>query len=107
MSIYAQKFSSEEVMGSLTGFDEIAIEKHMNIDVYTDGERKPIVLMRALVFVLLRRDGQSDTDAKQTVQGMSVKAVQELFEDDDEANPEDPDTDSGKDVSPPPGQPTD
>lgn len=98
--------SVEEVMESLTGFDEIAMEKHMGIDVYTQAEAKPVVLMRALVFVLLRRGGQSDTDARQRVQEMSVKSVQEFFTDDDELMPDEPVTVAGKDDSLPVSEPT-
>lgn len=93
----------QEVMESLTGFDEIAIEKHFNgFDVYTDGETRSIRAMRALAFVLYRRDGQTDRDALTAAQELPFKDLTALFlPDEPELDPNDPETPSGKDSTPP------
>jgi hypothetical protein len=101
--------SVSEVMDSLTGFEEIAIEKHMAYDIYTDDEAKarPVLLMRCLVFVLEKRAGLKDTDAMKAAMGMSVKDVNDYFPDTvEDVEPNDPDTDEGKDDSEPDGEPT-
>lgn len=87
----------EEMSESLTGFDEIAVEKTLGIDVYTDGERKPVLMMRALVFVHMRRLGKTDPEAKQAVMEMPLSAVNDYFEtDQDEVLADEPDSESGK-----------
>lgn len=92
------KLSAQEMVQSLTGFDEIAIDKHMGIDPYADGERKPIAVLRALVFVQKTREGLSAPAAKDVAMGMSMQDVQDSFEDEaDDVDPEQPDSDQGKD----------
>lgn len=92
-----------DVTDSLTGFDEIAIEKHMGMDIYTDRARKPVMLMRSLVFVMKRREGLSDVDAHKAALGMTVTEIHDFFPDDpdDEIDPEAPETPEGKDDSQP------
>lgn len=92
----------EEAMASLTGFDEIAIEKHFGgLDVYTDGEKKVARVMRALAFVQFRRDGKADRDALQAAQELTFKDLTARFlPDETEIDPEDPETESGKDSAP-------
>lgn len=98
--------TAEEVTESITGFDEIAVDKHFGgFDLYTDAEAKPVVSLRALVFVHLRHNGMPDKDAHKTVMEMPLKAVHDYFEQDDEANPSDPDTESGKGDSQPETEP--
>lgn len=91
----------EEMSESITGFDELAIEKHMGLDLYQDGARKPVGLVRSLVFVHQRRAGLSDADAKKHVLNMTVKQVNGYFEQSNDIDPQgDADSDSGKDASP-------
>lgn len=80
------KPSAEEVMESLTGFDEIAIAQSFGLQVLKLADEQPTMLTRALVFILLRRDeGLRDPDAKQRVMEMSLKQVQaQLVDDEDE-----------------------
>lgn len=99
--------TAEELSESLTGFDEIAIEQHMGIDVYADAERKPMKALRALVFVHRRREGDDDATAKQAALEMPLKAVQDYFAEDEEITPDAPETESGKDVSPDDSEPSD
>jgi hypothetical protein len=93
------ELTQEDMVNSLTGFDEIAITKHMGLDVYTDAETKPIGIARCLIFVAERRDGSTDVEARNTAMNMTLKDVQEYFSDDDEVTPDEPDTDQGKDDS--------
>lgn len=90
----------DEISESVTGFDELATEKHFGIDLYTDGEAKPVKLLRALVFVHMRHQGTSDETAKQQVMGMPLGEVNAYFDsppaDADDDDEPDPETDSGK-----------
>lgn len=89
----------DEMVESLTGFDELAIEKHFDgFDVYTQGETKSIRAMRALAFVQFRRDGQTDRDALKAAQELPFKALAARFlPDEPEVDPQAPETPSGKD----------
>lgn len=80
----------DEMSEAVTGFDEIAVQKHMDMDLYTDGERRPIWLLRSLVFVHLRHQGATDTDAKEQVLGMPLREINDYF-DSKPANADDPD----------------
>lgn len=109
----ATELTLNEAMESVTGFDEIAIEKHMNYDIYTSDDEelgifrsKPVLMIRCLVFVMQRRAGQSDVEARQTAMGMSVKDVHEYFTaDPEEVDPDAPESPEGKDDTPPVGEP--
>ncbi len=92
--------SVEEMTQSLTGFDEIAIEKHMGMDIYTDGETKPVMLLRSLVMVHKTRDGLSGPDARAAALGMKVSEVQDYFTESETALPDtEPETEAGKESS--------
>jgi hypothetical protein len=99
-----------EVMESLSGFDEIAVEKHMNYDIYTDeetGNARPVLLLRCLVFVMERRGGLKDAEARMVAMEMRVGDVNDYFGDEpDELDPEEPETAEGKDDSLPVSEPT-
>lgn len=100
-----------EISEAVTGFDELAVEKHMEIDIYTQGEQRPVWMLRALVFVHQRHQGVDDTAAKQTALSLPLSAVNDYFDqppteddDDDETDPAgrplpDPETASGKGAS--------
>lgn len=98
-----------EAMESINGFDEIAIEKHMGYDIYTSDDKgsgvyreKPVLMIRCLVFVFQRRTGLNDADARKAAMEMTVKDVHDYFaEDPDEVDPDDPETDAGKDDTSP------
>lgn len=88
-----------EMINSLTGYDEIAIEKNYGgVDFF---ELKGLTTIRALVFVQLRRDGQADKDAKRAVLEMTVGECNAFFTEDTETDPEQPVTEPGKDSEPP------
>lgn len=92
-----------EAMESLTGFDEIAIEKHFDgFDIYTDAQTKSIRAMRALAFVQYRRDGQTDRDALKAAQELPFRDLTSRFlPDEQEIDPDEPETPSGKDFTQP------
>lgn len=92
-----ERMSADEFMETLTGFDEIAIEKAWGKDVMALAQGSPTTLLRALVFVERRRDGLNDHEAKDAVLGMTLREVNERFVDDeDEPMPEEPVTVAGE-----------
>lgn len=70
------KPSADEVTESLNGFDEIAIEQAFGKPL-TD--LSDTMAARALVFVLKRRDGLSDKDARREVMQMTLGVVMDSF----------------------------
>ena len=92
----------DEFVESLTGFDEIAIEKNFDgFDVYTQAETKSIRAMRAMAFVRFRREGQTDRDAFKAAQSLPLKDLQAMWiTAAPEIDPDNPDTESGKDSEP-------
>jgi hypothetical protein len=96
----AVQMTAEEMSNSLTGFDEIAIEKHMEMDIYMDAETKPVKALRSLVFIAKTREGLTAPDARQAALEMSMSQVNDFFAEDDEPNPDEPVTEAGKDDEP-------
>lgn len=97
-----ERITADEFMETLTGYDEIAIEKAFSKDVMGLAQGAPTTLLRSLVFVEKRREGLSDKDAKDAVLQMSLREVNERFaQDDEEPMPEEPVTEAGKDDSQP------
>lgn len=96
------KLSASALVDSLTGFEEIAIEKHMGIDPYVDGQTKPLRALRALLFVQGTREGLTAPEARQRAMEMPMSAVQDHFveEEPEDLDPDNPDTETGKDASP-------
>jgi len=87
-----------EVIDSLTGYEELAIEKAFGDEFY---DLSLVKRMRALAFVLAKRGGKNDADAKKAVMAMSQAQVTEAFsdEDDDEGDDDlgiEPATEAGK-----------
>ena len=92
----AQEHTVTEVAESLTGFDEIAIEKSFGAAL---DELKPTMAGRALVFVVERRAGKDDGAAKNAAMSMPIGEVNAYFaEEPDDVIPDEPDSDSGKDA---------
>lgn len=89
-----------EMVESLNGFEEIAINKVFGATITALPEKDPTMFARALVFVAIKRQGSNDPEAKAAVLEMPIKAVQDYFEPEaDDVDPEDPDSESGKDGS--------
>ena len=99
-----EKLSLSELVDSLTGHEENAIEERfgaMPADLIVRSLSK---LKRSLIFVAQQRKGDAPEAAYQHAMNMRLVDVVNLFqsdeEDADDAMPTDPDTDQGKDDSP-------
>lgn len=106
------KLTPEEVVDSLTGFDEIAIEKATGgrtLEWLTKNDHE-IQMLRALgAVVVARSDGVKIEQAyHETVNPMPQSEVKGLFapDEDDDVMPDEPDSESGKDASLPESEPT-
>lgn len=89
----------QEVLDSITGFDETAITQAFGryFAVLCDDAT---MLARAAIFTHLRRqDGVTDAKAKDAAMGMRMADVNDYFPDDDEIDPDAPDTPAGEDDS--------
>lgn len=89
----------EEITESLTGFDEIAIEKVTGHDL-TAMQDTPVRMVRALVAIDLNRKADTGIaryaeDYKQAM-GMTMREVMDYFATDEEVLVDEPETDSGK-----------
>lgn len=93
------QITSDEMLESLTGFDELAIEKAFDADWQTLVTQKQTMFLRALIFIQFRRDGKSDKDAKAAVMGLTLGACNDFFSDEElpDLDPDQPDSESGKD----------
>ena len=88
-----------EAMNAVTGFDEIAVDKHFGLDLYAQAqiEGKPVLIQRAVVFVDLRHQGVADRDAYRRAMEMPVSELGGYFEPEPENElPDDPDSEPGK-----------
>lgn len=89
--------TAQEAMSSLTGFDEIAIEKAFGKELDELSGRDTV---RAIIFVLERRAGASDKDAKAYALGVSMGDLDKHFETSaEEVDDNEPETDQGKGLS--------
>lgn len=96
----ATGITTEEMFESLTGFEEIAIRKHFNVEtnVAAFAETDPLMLLRALVFVHLCRGGARPNEARTEALGLTIKQATAYFEPEEfEPDPDNPSTLSGKD----------
>jgi hypothetical protein len=93
----APTMTADEMFGSLTGFEEIAINAHFGAEITDLAEHKPITFVRALVFTCLTRTGQTAQDAKKAAMEMSITQATEYFEaDEEEVMADDPTSEPGK-----------
>lgn len=88
--------TAEEFFESLTGFDEIAVARAFGEKPIRLSDTDAMAFARCLVFVARRREGMSDADAKNAALSATVREVNEFFAEDEEPNPEEPVTESGK-----------
>jgi len=75
------KLDMEELSRSLTGFDEIAIQKRFGADFTA---LPGTLAARALLFVHKTREGRAPADAFNAVMGLRIDAVEQEFEVPDE-----------------------
>ena len=74
--------SVEEAVGSLTGFDEIAIARSFHNDFQS---LTPTMTARALYFTLQRRAGRNDADAYNDAMTATILHVNDSFSDSEES----------------------
>lgn len=94
--------TTTEVIQSLTGWDEIAIEQACGKPIEHIAEQgRDILLTRVLGAVLISRETGGDYKAVyRDVMGKPLSELEALFEDEpDDLLPEEPDSDAGKDSS--------
>lgn len=96
----AHELTAEDFFRSLNGFDEIAIAKSFGTDIYVLRD-KPLTFLRALVFVDSRRQGAKDGEALNHAMERTVGDLEGYFAEEAlELDPDEPETDQGKDDSP-------
>ena len=71
--------TAEEVFDSLTGFDEIAIAHHFGSTVADLAENDTSMFGRALVFIVKRREGATDDEARNAALGMTMREYNNDF----------------------------
>ena len=78
-----EKINADEVVRSLNGFEDIAIEKAFGVALLKMDEMRA---SRALLFILKRRDGANDFDAYKGAMEVTFGDLMDTFEteDDDE-----------------------
>jgi hypothetical protein len=80
----SDKLTIEEAAESITGFEEIAIERQFGSDLTS---LTSTMQARALVFVLLLRQSGDPVAAKNDVMKMTLKAVMGSFNTDEPSEP--------------------
>lgn len=94
------ELTAEDFLKTLTGFDEIAIQKAFGATLKGMME-DDFRLARSLVFVDRRRSGLKDADAYTEAMNLPMGALTEWFATEEpEAFPEEPVTDQGKAAAP-------
>ena len=73
-----ERLDPEQVAGSCTGFDELAIERAFGRELTDLGESTRA--LRALLFVVHRRDGMSDPDAYRSAMSLTLDELMGHFE---------------------------
>ena len=97
------QITANEMLESLTGYDEMAISTHFGAEALELAEKKPTMLARALAFVHMTRPdggGMDAKTAKKEAMGLTIRQANDYFlESDDEPMPEAPVTPEGEGVS--------
>jgi hypothetical protein len=76
----------EDVLRSMTGFDELAVEKHFRNDL---GSLNPTMTARAVAFVVVRREQPDDDKAAwAAVMKMPIGDINDMFDTSDLEDPE-------------------
>lgn len=92
----AQK-AFNELVDSLTGYEELEIAAQFGDDIHTLLITQASMASRSLVYVTKRREGLDEAKAKDAAMSLTVKAVGDSFDpDEDEPFPEEPVTEQGK-----------
>lgn len=104
--------SLDEMYGSLNWFDEEAISKAFGIDIHdmmqafaeeTASLGTVVVMVRAFDFIRAIRDGAKEHEALKAVRMLTAEQISDIstayLDHEDEAMPDEPDTEAGKDDS--------
>lgn len=78
-----EKPTPKEVSDSLTGFDEIAIKQKFGDPLKKLADDDQTQFLRALVFVIRRRDGKPDSEAFHIAQSITLGAISDEFRGED------------------------
>lgn len=78
------ELTANEMLESLTGYDEIAISRAFGRDPLELAESKPTMLARSLAFVHMTREGQSADVAKKAAMELSIRQANDYFQDSEE-----------------------
>lgn len=78
MSEHTADLSPSAMVGSMTGFDEVAVAKAFGQPI-EELRPRPFMFLRALAFVHERRAGRKDPDAYRTVMELGTDAVSAYF----------------------------
>lgn len=93
-----EKPTAAEVMDTLTGYDEIAIEKAFGADIEAlINAGKGLTYLRALVFALELHAGAKHDEAKRRALSLPGKALGERFREQEDDDPDLPGSETGKD----------
>lgn len=71
--------TATEVTQSLTGFDEVVIKQKYGSPLTRLGQEDPTQFLRALTFILLRREEKTDAEAFGLSQSMTLAEVSAKF----------------------------
>lgn len=99
-----EKLSLSDTVGSLSGFEEIAIEERFGATIGAILNVSLSKAGRALLFIKHRREGLKDSEAYKRAMELRLVDVSNLFftddEDADDVDPDNPYSDQGKDARP-------
>jgi len=102
----AGKPTADEVFSSMNYYDEQAVFKAMgsewmDVNPVTEMPLRPLLFLRAMVFIDLRRRSDDHASAWEQASLMPISDVQAYFPDaPTELDPEDPETEEGKEPTP-------
>lgn len=74
-----KKYDMKELAETITGFEEVAIERFFGSDFSTFAQRGGTMLARVLLSIALTRDGMKAVDAHQTAMAMPLRDVEGRF----------------------------
>jgi hypothetical protein len=96
-----------ELLESVTGFDEIAVEQQFGIDLYVGNDAHPMKVARAAVFIHKIHQQTPAPEARKYALGLTTNEVESYFlPEPEEPVAHEPVTDVGKDEPAPMLEPT-
>lgn len=91
-----EKYRSGEVADSITGHDEVAIEKAFGKTLEGLADTGGGMFLRGLLFAAYCHEGKSAAEAYKAVMDLSLKQLREQFEGDGDEDPALPGSEAGK-----------